>query len=99
LLECFPAWNGNNTWDSFVAFAWEDVKGSRAVVIVNYSPHNSQCYLHLAFADLAGKSVEFRDLISPAVYERDESELLSKGMYLDLPAWGYHIFEVGRRKS
>jgi hypothetical protein len=32
--------------------------------------------------------------MSPARYERDGSELVSKGLYLDLPAWGYHVFEV-----
>jgi len=95
LLKCIPAWEGNNTWDSFMAFAWEDPKGSRAVVIVNYAPHNSQCYVTLTFADMAGKQVWFRDMISPAVYERNGFDLSSGGMYLDLPAWGYHIFEVG----
>ena len=34
-------------------------------------------------------------MMSSAFYDRDSSELLSKGLYLDLPAWGYHIFEVG----
>ena len=95
LLKCVPAWEGNGTWDAFLAFSWEDSKGSRAVVVVNYAPHNSQCYVHLPFADMAGKPVRFRDMLSPADYERNGSELLSKGMYLDLPAWGYHVFEVG----
>jgi hypothetical protein len=95
LLKCVQAWDGNGTWDSFVAFAWEDTKGSREVVIVNYAPHNSQCFLHLPFSDLAGKSVRFSDMTGPDVYEREGCELLSKGMYLDMPAWGYHIFEVG----
>ena len=95
LLKCVPAWEGSGTWDSFLAFAWEDSKGSRAVIIINYAPHDSQCYVHLPYADMAGKSVRFRDLLSPADYERNGSELLSKGLYLDLPAWGYHVFEVG----
>jgi len=95
LLKCLPAWEGNGTWDSFLAFAWEDTKGSRALVTVNYAPYASQCYVHLPFTDTAGKSVRFMDMVSPAVYERNGCELLSKGMYLDLPAWGYHVFEVG----
>ncbi len=94
LLKCVPAWEGNGTWDSFLAFAWEDSKGSRAVVIVNYAPHGSQCYVHLPFADMAGKPVRFMDMVSSSDYERVGSDLLSKGLYLDLPAWGYHIFEV-----
>jgi glycosidase len=70
LLKCVPAWEGNGTWDSFLAFAWEDSKGSRAVVIVNYAPHDSQCYVHLPFSDMAGKPVRFMDMVSSADYER-----------------------------
>ena len=29
LLNCAPAWEGNDTWNSFLAFAWEDT-GRRA---------------------------------------------------------------------
>jgi len=32
--------------------------------------------------------------LSEAVYERDGQDLLSRGLFLDLPAWGYHVFEV-----
>jgi glycosidase len=99
LLKCLPAWDGNGTWDSFLAFTWEDIKGNRAMVSVNYSPHNSQCYIHLPFTDLAGRSVRLRDMTSSVVYDRDGCELLSKGLYLDMQAWGYHVFEVGIRKT
>jgi hypothetical protein len=48
----------------------------------------------LPFADLAGRSIRLQDLLSPACYDRDGSELVSRGLYLDLPAWGYHVFEI-----
>jgi hypothetical protein len=38
--------------------------------------------------------VVLRDLLGDAVYERDAAELSSKGLYLDLPAWGRHAFAV-----
>jgi glycosidase len=95
LLKCVPAWEGNGSWDSFLAFAWEDSKGSRTLVAVNYAPHNSQCYVHIPFSEMAGKSVLFRDMISPVVYERNGCDLVVKGMYLDMPPWGYHVFDVG----
>jgi hypothetical protein len=94
LLECGPAWAGNDTWDSFLAFAWEDTLGSRSLVAVNYSPDPGQCFVWLPFSDFACKSVRFTDLMSPAVYDRDGSELLSQGLYLDLQAWGYNVFKV-----
>ncbi len=27
-------------------------------------------------------------------YEREGSSLLADGLYVDLPAWGYHVFEM-----
>ena len=64
------------------------------LVSVNYAPHASQCFVHLPFPDMAGLSIQFKDLMSSALYDRDGSELLSRGLYLDLQAWGYHVFEV-----
>ena len=34
--------------------------------------------------------------MSSAVYDRDGDDLLARGLYLDMPAWGYHVFEVSR---
>jgi hypothetical protein len=28
-------------------------------------------------------------------FDRDRGELDARGLYLDMPAWGYHVFEVG----
>lgn len=95
LLKREQAWEGNGTWESFIPFLWEDDKGKRSVVIINYAPHNSQCYIHLPFTDLAGKTVILEDMMETVRYKREGSELISKGLYVDLPAWGYHIFDVG----
>src|SRR5262249_23371749 len=35
LLECVPAWEGNGSWDNFLAFAWEGPGGGRLLVAVN----------------------------------------------------------------
>ena len=31
-----------------------------------------------------------------AIYERGGSDLVRQGLYLDVPAWSYHVFEVQR---
>jgi hypothetical protein len=36
LLECVPAWEGNWTWDCFLAFAWQGTDGDRLLVTVHY---------------------------------------------------------------
>ena len=61
---------------------------------VNYSDHQSQCYVPLPFEDLAGRSVRVMDLMGSAAYDRDGNDLVSRGMYLDIAPWSYHIFEV-----
>ena len=92
LLECTPAWEGNWTSDCFICFAWDRSPRERLVVAVNYGPNQSQCYLHLPFGDLAGRSVLFEDLMTQEAFERDGRDLAERGLYLDVPGWGYHVF-------
>jgi hypothetical protein len=93
LLECTPAWDGNWTWEGFVAFAWE--RGDeRMIVAVNYAANQAQCYVRSPFSDLAGRTVHLHDLIGGGRYERAGNDLASAGLYVDRPSWGYHVFEV-----
>ena len=70
-----PAWDGNWTWDGFVAFAWRGADGERLVVAVNYAGNQGQCYVRLPFTDLAGSTLRFSDLMSDARYDRDGNDL------------------------
>ena len=94
LLECTPAWEGNSTVDCFLAFAWETAKRDPLLVTINYAPNPSQCYVRLPFANLSGRTVRLKDLMGPAEYDRAGDELTSRGLYLDLPPWGYHVFSL-----
>ncbi len=97
-LDCNPAWEGNPSHDGYIAFAWE-VREERFLVAVNYSPDRGQCYVPLPWADLAGKAVRLNDLMGPANYDRDGGSLLSPGLYLDVPEWGYHVFAVAMEEG
>ena len=94
LLECKPAWEGNWTWDCFIAFAWQGADGQRAFVVVNYAPNQSQCYIPLPWSDLGEQMYQLKDLMGAESYERSGNSLLSPGLYLDLPPWGYQVFEL-----
>jgi hypothetical protein len=94
LLECAPAWDGNWTCDGFLAFAWHGGDAERLLVTVNYAANQGQSYVRLPFADLAGAQVRCDDLMSDARYERDGTDVVSRGLYLDMRPWGYHVFEV-----
>jgi hypothetical protein len=94
LLECIPAWDGNKSSDAVVAYAWQDSGGNRLMVSVNYADNKSQCYVRLPFAGLAGRKWRLRDLLGTAQYDRDGNDLQSRGLYLDVPPWQYHVFEM-----
>jgi len=96
LLECAPAWEGNWTWDCFVAFVWQGLDGERLLVAVNYAPNQSQCYIRLPFTDLGNGQWRLQDLLGDATYDWDGSNLESRGFYLDVPSWQYHVFTMTR---
>ncbi len=94
LLECVPAWEGNWTSDCFLAFAWQSTNAERLLVVVNYAPNQSQCYVRLPFANLGNNQWRFEDLLGAARYDRDGSDLEARGLYLDTARWGYHVFRI-----
>jgi glycosidase len=93
LCDCRPAWGDNPTWSNFIAFNWED-GGKRLLAAINYGGGPGQCYMTIPFSGLDGKRYRLRDLLSDASYERDGDDLASRGLYLDVSAWGHHVFEV-----
>jgi len=97
LLECVPAWEGNWTADCFLAFAWQGPGDERLLVTVNYAPNQSQCYVRLPFANLAGGQWRLQDQLEEVVYDRDGSDLQERGLYLDVPAWQTSVFALTRR--
>ena len=94
LLDCLPAWDGNSTAARFLAYAWEGPEGRRLLAAINYGPTQGQCYVPLPCDGLRGRQVVLQDLLSDARYERDGDELAGRGLYLDMPAWGHHAFEL-----
>jgi hypothetical protein len=94
LLECVPAWDGNGTSDGFIAFGWRGRDGRRVLVTVNYAANQGQCYVRLPFEELRGASVRLKDRLGAAVYDRSGDDLLGRGLYLDVPGFGYHAFDV-----
>jgi hypothetical protein len=94
MLTPLPAWRDNPTWEGFLAFFWHHESEGDRMVIVNDAPYTGQCYVQPPVGYLESPSVEFRDLMGNAVYKRGKGNLLSKGMYFDMPPYGRHLFEV-----
>ncbi len=96
MLECAPAWEGNWTSNCFIAWCWGRGDVIQRLITVNYAGNQSQCYVPLRISQASGRPVRLRDLLGSASYERDGTCSQSRGIYLDLPPWGYHLFEVTR---
>jgi Alpha amylase, catalytic domain len=94
LLNCEPAWDGNPSCGDFIAYAWQISGGDPVLVAVNYASHQSQCYVRLPFPSLGGRRYRLVDLLGDARYDRQGDDLASRGLFLDLPAWGRHAFIV-----
>ena len=95
LLECVPAWEGNWTSDGFIALPGRAPDGQRRLVAVNYAAAPEPVLRAPAVSpSSAAAPCGFKDLMRPASYDRDGNDLVSRGLYLDLPPWGYHVFEV-----
>jgi len=97
-LACHPAWDGNESWGSFITHCWRGPNDERMLIAVNYAPHPSQCTLNLPFPEIKNVTIQLKDSFSSACYTREGNELLESGLYLDLEPWSYHIFTVEIKK-
>jgi hypothetical protein len=94
LLNANPAWEGNESNDAFIVFSWSGPGELRRLVAVNYAPHQSQCYAEVPWDNLPGRTWRFQDKLNSVTYDRKGDDLSAHGLYLDMPAWAYHVFEV-----
>ena len=94
LLECVPAFDGNGSSDNFIACTWQEPGGERLLVAINYSAHQSQCYVRLPLPDIGSGQWRLKDLFGSSSLERDSHELQTRGLYLDLGPWQHHAFEM-----
>jgi hypothetical protein len=93
-IQPLPAWSGNWTHDNFVPYTWAGVDGSRHAAIVNYAGNQGQCRVPPPFPELCGRQVRLTDVMATEVYDRDGSELVDRGLYIDHPPWQYNVFEL-----
>ena len=96
LLECLPAWEGNGSSENFVAYSWQGPGDERLIVAVNYSGQQCQAKVRLQFSPFPSNTVRFRDLLTHAVYDWPTEVVEREGLFVDLPAWGTHVFLVER---
>jgi len=88
-------WPDNASFQNLVAWSWlkED---ERYLIVVNLSEYLSQARVRVPWGDTGGATWNLIDVLSDTIYERDEDELLSSCLYVELKPWNYHFFRCLR---
>jgi glycosidase len=89
-----PAWSDNWTSNRFVAYAWGGADGGRYLVAVNYAGNQGQCRLRLPFPELRGRQVRLIEVMGSEVYDRDGTDIVDNGLYIDHSPWHSNVFAL-----
>ncbi|MFZ2488297.1 MAG: alpha-amylase family glycosyl hydrolase [Anaerolineae bacterium] len=93
LFAPMQEWAGNPTHRHIVAHGWKWHDDMR-LIFVNLSPEPAQAVVPLDWPQLAGSNWRLDDILNDASYVRRGDEMIGNGLYIHLPAYGYHLFEV-----
>ncbi len=91
LCEC-RGWPDNMSYRNLLAWCWR-LKEDCRLVVVNLSGGQSQALIRLPWGDMRDRSILLEDLFSDAHYSRQGNEMAESGLFVDLSAWRYHLFE------
>jgi hypothetical protein len=92
-LQPRSAWENNETFRDMLAWAWWNT-GQLWLVVMNYAATSAQCWLDLTDVPLPASALRLHDHFQGVTYARWREELYRQGLYIDLPAFGSHVFEV-----
>jgi hypothetical protein len=87
------AWDFNPTFQNVLGGQWS-LGGQSLLVLVNYAPHPSQARFPLRFPRAGLSAVGVKDHLTGQTCLRDAPELSEQGLFVDLTAWGAHLFEL-----
>jgi Alpha amylase, catalytic domain len=88
-------WPDNRSSLNLLGWCWRHHE-ARHLVVVNLSEQRSQAQVRLPWDELAGSRWWLADPLNGDLYERDGDEMRDPGLYVDLPAWGFHFLELSR---
>jgi len=91
LCEC-RGWPDNPSHRNLVAWCWRLGMDCR-IVSVNLSDSPSQGLVRLSWEDMRDKDILLQDAFTDLRYSRPGNDLIASGLFIDLPAWGYHFFK------
>ena len=86
-------WDGNDTWQQLVAWGWRGA--ARKLVVVNLGDEPAEGTVSLPWDDLRGTAWFLVDAADGSRYERSGDDLCD-GLYVALPPWHWHLFDLTR---
>ena len=84
-------WDGNDAWESLVAWGWRGE--SRKLVVVNLSGGSASGHVSLPWDELRGRPWQLDDAAGGERYERSGDDLRD-GLYVALEPWSWHLFDL-----
>ena len=91
-------WPDNQSHLNLVAWCWRHNE-ERYLIVVNLSGYPSQGLVRIPWKEAGAHRWQLRDLLAGEEFERDGSEMLDPGLYVDLGSWHYHFLKLTKRSS
>ena len=85
-------WPDNPSYQNILAWTWTG-SGNRSLIVVNLSDRSAQARIHFGQPDFSGRTLDLTDRLSSVRYRRAGDEILSSGLFVDLPPWGCHFLD------
>jgi 1,4-alpha-glucan branching enzyme len=92
-LGTTEGWPDNDSAENILAWSATTASG-RFITAVNFSPMPSQGRIQWPWPEDNASSLHLVDSIENNEFKRSGSELLEQGLFVDLPPWKSHVFQV-----
>jgi glycosidase len=86
-------WPDNASFMNLVGWCWHNSE-HRYLIVVNLSDTQSQANVQVPWDELAGRGWHLKDVLTDTTFERRGDDMRGPGLYVDLPPWGCHFFQL-----
>ena len=90
-------WPDNQSHLNLVAWCWRHGE-ERYLIVVNLSGYHSQGLVRVPWHEVGGHLWRLTDALSGEDFERDGSQMLGPGLYVDLSPWRCHFLKLTKRR-
>lgn len=90
IIEIFPSWTGNKSFNNLISWTMT-YKGRKRLVVVNYSREVSQGRVKIDVQNYPPK-FKLKDLLNSKTYYRKTEEVKAEGLFIELGPFKSHIF-------